>query len=281
MFQALRLRRARTLLSDSIEDWFIHIRQFAAHTQTYYRRIILDFSANIPNRPVDKLKTSEIRLYLNKLLLKGSKKSSLNNAVTALRSFGRFISETYDIENPCQSIKKFKVEDTLRHFLSRQEYEKVLSVCSERQRDIVVFLANTGLRAQEAIDLTWDSFDHSLRRLTLVGKGGKTRMVPLNESVRSVLLKYPSKPGTHIIFLSKNRKNLWRTLRLVGSKANVHLTPHTLRHFFATQLLQHNVKGGMKTVSMLLGHASVSLTEKIYIHYSTEFLDCATDVLDG
>lgn len=277
MFRGLRIHRARRLLSDAIDEWFAHIRQFSIHTQSYYRRIILDFSANIPDRPIDKLKTSDFRLYLNSLLLTGKKKSSLNNTVVALRSFGRFLEETYELPNPCQSIKKFKAEEKVRHFLTYKEYQRILKVCSPRQRDIVVFLANTGLRAQEAIDLTWDNFDLSLRRLTFIGKGGKVRVVPLNESVRSLLLKYLRKSET-LIFMSKNRKGLYRTLRLVGDKAGIHLTPHLLRHYFATELLRRGVP--IAFVSKCLGHSSIAVTEKVYIHFLPDYLLGVTDVLD-
>lgn len=277
MFRALRKSQARTLFFDAVEQWLIHIQQFSFCTQDSYKRHIRAFQAKIPNKPVSKLSPIDFRTYLNEVFLRCRTKSSANMPLVALKSFGRFLSEMYGIENPARDIKKFKVADRLRHFLTEAEYNRILEVCSERQKDIITTLAMTGVRASELIGLRWENFDDSLRRLTLVGKGSKLRVIPLNETIRSVLLKHHRKAGK-ISYLSKNRKCLYRTLRLVGDKVGIHLTPHLLRHYFATQLLRKGVK--IAFVSKLLGHSSIAITEKVYIHFTDDFLIGVTDCLD-
>lgn len=277
MFQVLRIRRARTLLSKAIMDWHLDIQNLSVNTQDYYKRTLLGLAAALPDKPIDKLTTADLRKYLTSLLW-GRKKSTVNNALMALRNFGRFIVENYDLPNPAASIKKFKADPSIGRFLNHEQYQKLLSVCKPREKDILVLLGNTGLRASEACSLTWDSVEPQLTRITVIGKG-KVRVIPLNQNCREVLLEYPREPGTHIIIFPKNRHCLGNICHRIGVRANIPCNPHSLRHYFATELLRRGVK--IAFVSKLLGHSSISVTEKHYIHFSDDFLISITDVLDG
>jgi len=278
MLRIFKATRARTLLSNAISDWVNSIAILATSTQDYYRAVISDFAKTVPDVAVEKLTIGTIRAYLSTIVLKG-KKSTANKYLRVIKSFCRFLEENYGIDNPTRYLRQFKLNPSVRHFLTKEEYLKLLSACkTKREHDIITLLANTGLRASELCSLTWDSVEPQLTRITVVGKGSKMRIVPLNESCRKVLSTYPR--GTRLYF-SKNRHSLYQTCRAIGDRANIPLNPHSLRHYFATMLLQSGVRGGIKTVSLLLGHASVELTEKTYIHYTGDFLDCVTDCLDS
>lgn len=276
MFQALRLRRARTLLSEAITEWHFDIQNLSANTQDYYKRTLSGLAAALPDKPIDKLTTAELRKYLTSLLW-GRKKSTVNNSLMALRNFGRFISENYDLPNPVTPIKKFKAEPVVGRFLTNEQYQKLLTVCNPRQKDILILLANTGLRASELCGLKWDSVEPQLTRITVIGKG-KVRVIPLNQNCREVLLKYPRELGTHINFLPKSRHVLCTLVHRIGERANIKANPHALRHLFATELLRKGVP--IAFVSKILGHSSIAITEKCYIHLLPDYLLGITDVLD-
>lgn len=283
MLRALRIHRARTLLSEAIKEWLLDIQGLSTNTQDYYRRTLSGLAATVPDKPIDKLTTADLRKYLTSLLW-GRKKSTVNNSLMALRSFGRFIAENYDLPNPAAPIKKFKAEPVVGRFLTYEQYEKLLAACkTDRQKDILILLANTGLRASELCALTWDSVSPELTRITIIGKGGKVRIVPLNQNCRNVLLKYPRVPGNTISFLPKSRKVLCNLVHRIGVRANIpanpHANPHALRHLFATELLRRGVK--IAFVSKCLGHSSIAITEKCYIHLLPDYLMGVTDVLDG
>jgi integrase/recombinase XerD len=277
MLQALRIWGARRLVSDSIEEWFVHIKNLSLNTQDYYKKVLSEFAATIPNKPIDKLTTKDLRSYLLQNT-KGRKKSTMNNQIVALKSFCRFVSETYDIDNPSRNIKKLRIEGYIQRFLTRKQYEKLLSVAKGREFDILTLIGNTGLRASEACSLTWDSVSPQLTRITIVGKNSRVRVIPLNQSAKNVLLKYPRKAGTHINFLPKSRQGLGYICRGVGQRCGIPCNPHALRHYVATELLRKGVQ--IALVSELMG-ASIRVIENHYRHILPDYLIGVTDVLDG
>ncbi len=272
MFRSLHISRAGTL-SQCVDEWLIHIKCLSPNTQTSYQKHIRDFQAKIDDKPLRKVTSKDFRLYLNEVFLKSRTKSSANVTWAVLKSFGRFIEDFYELPNPTEKIRAFKTPQKIRHFLNEDEYKWILEVCKPRQRDIIVTLAMTGLRASELCSLTKQNFDPSCRRLTVLGKG-KVRVIPLNETVRAVLFKYPR---DFTMYLPKNRKTLHKIIHRIGVRAGIHLYPHIFRHYFATQLLKNRVP--IAHVAALLGD-TISVCEKFYIHFQPDYLEGLTSVLD-
>lgn len=277
MSQALRIIRARTLLSVVVNDWFSFIKQLSLGTQEYYKTVMSSFLITVTDKQIEKLTIKDLRSYILKNN-NGRRKSTMNNHITALKSFCRFASETYEIENPARNLKKLKVEGYIKRFLTKEQYLKLLSVCTPKESDILTLLGNTGLRASEACcSLTWDSISPEFTRITIVGKNSRVRVIPINQSVKKVLLKYSRQPGTHINFLPKSRIVLGNICRRIGQRCGIACNPHALRHYFGTQLLIKGVE--IVLVSKLMG-ASIRVIERHYLHILPDYLFGVTDCLD-
>ena len=148
---------------------------------------------------LSELRTCHIEEYLNHLLNKGVKNRTANAPLTALKSFCGWLARNYDIPNISVGFSMLAEDPPKQRFLTLQEYRKVLAACADSECDVIQFLAHTGLRATEATTLTWGCIDLPLTKITLTGKGRRRRIVPLNETCREILKKYPH--GAWNVFL--------------------------------------------------------------------------------
>jgi integrase/recombinase XerD len=172
--------------------------------------------------------------------------------------------------------------------LSEQEVDELLQAPDTadalglRDRAMLELLYACGLRVSELVGLATDQVNLTQGVVRLMGKGGKERLVPLGEEAVDWLQRYliESRPqladAAHHLFVSRRgqgmtRQTFWHRLRQHAVKAgiNKHLSPHTLRHAFATHLLNHGAD--LRVVQMLLGHSDLSTTQ-IYTHVARERL---------
>ena len=268
MFSALRHRRARMLITKAKDDWFLAIQNLSPNTQQYYHRAITNFIKELPDKYISSITSADIHNYLNKFAW-GRKNSSLNTHIVAIKSWFRFLSETYGIPNITIGLKKRKEKMPYRPFISKKELELVLSKATQREKDIILMLAHTGMRCSELANLRPENISPNLSSITIQGKGGKVRTIPCNQTVKEVLSRSINFP--------KNRKSIYNTCRQAGMRLSSQVSPHMLRRFFATQLLNAGVS--LLIISRLLGHSSVQTTER-YLCLDSSYLIGATDVLD-
>lgn len=225
---------------------------------------------------------------------KTKKKNStrtLARSLAAIRQFYNFLSDTeVNIDNPTTKIESPHIEKTLPDFLTIKEVDKLFSSISEedpyelRDKTIFELLYSSGLRISEAVDLEIDEIDFENSFLSIIGKGDKERIVPVNEEAKRLLLKYLRDSRQDILgtreseflFVSKkgsklNRKSVWRLLKnyVVRTKIAKNITPHTLRHSFATHLIENGAD--LRSVQELLGHMDISTTQ-VYTHLAKEKL---------
>lgn len=226
---------------------------------------------------------------------KNNKKNSsrtLARSLAAIRQFYNFISDNIDmsIQNPTEKIETPHVEKILPDFLTVNELNKLFSSISEEEsyelRDKTIFelLYSSGLRISEAIDLTINDVDFENMFITVIGKGNKQRMVPIGKEAARLLNKYKreSRPAiigsreSEYLFISKkgsqlNRKSVWRLLKNYVTRTEIkkNITPHTLRHSFATHLIENGAD--LRSVQELLGHMDISTTQ-IYTHMAKKQL---------
>ncbi|PKL35149.1 MAG: site-specific tyrosine recombinase XerD [Spirochaetae bacterium HGW-Spirochaetae-1] len=225
---------------------------------------------------------------------KTKKKNStrtLARSLAAIRQFYNFLSDTeVNIDNPTTKIESPHIEKTLPDFLTIKEVDKLFSSISEedpyelRDKTIFELLYSSGLRISEAVDLEIDEMDFENSFLSIIGKGDKERIVPVNEEAKRLLLKYLRDSRQDILgtreseylFVSKkgsklNRKSVWRLLKnyVVRTKITKNITPHTLRHSFATHLIENGAD--LRSVQELLGHMDISTTQ-VYTHLAKEKL---------
>jgi integrase/recombinase XerD len=225
---------------------------------------------------------------------KNKKKNSsrtLARSLAAIRQFYNFISDRFDeIENPTEKIESPQIERTLPDFLTVNEVNKLFSSISEddvyelRDKAIFELLYSCGLRITEAIELIHNDINFEKGYINVVGKGNKERIVPMGEEAVRLLKKYNNSSRGRIIgkresdylFISKkgsklNRKSVWRLLKnyVARTRINKNITPHTLRHSFATHLIENGAD--LRSVQELLGHTDISTTQ-VYTHLVKEKL---------
>ena len=222
--------------------------------------------------------------FLAKLRRKGYSNKSLNLVVQALRAYFRFEG----FEEEAEKLKPPKVPKSLPKALTREEVRKLLSVIpptKTRDRLIVFLLYGAGLRVSELCNLKKSDVDFE-RGLILVrsGKGAKDRVVPLPDALVSEIRNYLSKREDESEYLivedrrsEKGRlspKTVWYLLRKYGNRAGIRVTPHMLRHSFATHMLEKGVD--IRAIQELLGHSNRSTTQ-MYTKITVEHLKKAQE----
>jgi integrase/recombinase XerC len=264
-----------------------------AHSLRGYRQNLEEFQAYLSLQgitEIDQLDLPVLRGFLAQLHKK-NKKSTVARKVAALRScFGYAQKEGWIRENPMAQIRTPKIDKTIPPFLSEKETEKLLQEpMTETWRDLrdqaflELFYAS-GLRLSELTQLDWKALDLPLGILRVVGKGGKERIVPVGRPALRALAAYRQAAEAaqghsnfkiidkEAVFLNRagqrlSDRSIARRLkkRVAGHDLPPTISPHALRHSFATHLL--NAGADLRVVQELLGHSSLSTTQK-YTHVS-------------
>ncbi|MCS6985116.1 MAG: site-specific tyrosine recombinase XerD [Leptospiraceae bacterium] len=204
--------------------------------------------------------------------------------IASLRQFYNYLEQNKVItQNPMTDVESPKVERHLPDYLTQEEIKKLFMVFNEsdilelRDKTLFELMYSAGLRISEACQLKMQDVNLDQMQLRIIGKGGRERLVPFGDVAYELLQKYLShsrpalatKPSPYV-FISKkggalNRKSAWRLLKRYIGRAQIKkkITPHTLRHSFATHLLQNNAD--LRAVQELLGHLDISTTQ-IYTH---------------
>ena len=273
--------RARMLFAEATTGWLSYNRRYKPRTQIHYRMVIGQFAKFAPIYAAD-IKPEHIESYLEHVLEKYINRTA-NAHLTALKSFSRWLTEHYDLPNPCLKIKMLDEDPPKVRVLNDQEYQKVLAVCKLKERDVILFLAHTGLRSSEFQHFTWDNISHDRRFIKLIGKGRRLRLIPLNKTCQTILSKVSRKPNSttmNLVKSYKKRNSLYCLCKKLARHAGIpRFGPHALRHYFSTALYKKGVP--VQFISACLGHADTRTTEKIYVHiWPPKDLLGVTDILD-
>ncbi len=279
-------------------------RGAARNTLQAYRRDLNDFAASLSKRRASPLSAgvSDLRFYLDDLARRGFSRASAARRLSAIRQFFRFLQvEGHRRDDPSAIIEGPKRGRPLPKVLSIGEVDRLLQAArasaDDRPRStlealraarltcLLEVLYATGLRVSELVSLPASAASRSLRMLVIRGKGGKERLVPLNESAKAAIAEYLSlraKAGGTFdsawLFPSfgesghLTRQHFARELKALAARAGLpaaRLSPHVLRHAFASHLLQNGAD--LRVVQTLLGHADISTTQ-IYTHVLQERL---------
>jgi len=257
---------------EPIKIWLQHCRRYyTPRTCEQYRsvlRVFLGFCDTFST-----IEARDIEAYIDYLLELGKSPNTVNSHLEVLRSFFRYHSEHNAVQNVMVKIKDLHKVPLKQRFLVADEYQKVLAVCNPHERDIVRFIANTGLRLTELLNLKPESVSPDRTHLRILGKGRKERIVPLNDTAREIIARYPDLKITHC-----GRLWVWRTCQSLAERAGIPpFGLHAIRHFFCTALVKANVP--LLKVSRILGHSAYSVTDKVYCHILPSDLFNATDCL--
>lgn len=259
----------------------------SAHTLLAYRQDLTAFLEYLEKRKkkLEKLDSEDIVQYLM-LRRRGSASSAtVARNLVSIRMFCRFLhAEGMIRENPAADLESPKLWKKLPTVMSSDEVVKLIHAPDikkpqgVRDRAILEALYATGARISEVLGLTLDSMNLEVGFLRVRGKGNKERLIPLGRKAKDSIQKYlgevrPSlaaKSGSDRLFLTKtgkplDRVNAFLLVRKYCKQAGIKqkVSPHSLRHSFATHLLENG--GDLRAVQELLGHASISTTQ-IYTH---------------
>ena len=243
-------------------------KRLAANTRVGYSTTLSLFFATVPEI-YEQITAEHVEKFV--MSFKG-KNSSKNNQLYRIKSFCGYAENYLGLPNPAARIKPLKVTFYKQRCLSDDEYQRILAVCSSPSESAVVkLLCATGLRRSEYRSLSSASICE--KHLIVIGKGNKKRIVPLNGIAIQAL---------SLLNLSKSFKkpdSLMALCRKLTRKSGVEpFSPHSFRHYFATRLVKAGVP--LAKVSKILGHSSIAVTEKTYLHLlPSDTLGC-TDVLD-
>ncbi len=251
------------------------------HTVEAYSRDVLDFIKFMDSRGNQSgvvPEPSDCEHYIGFLRRKGKKTRSIVRALSALRSFYNFLLLDGKIaNNPLADIEMPKLKPPIPNALSQEEMTELLTPkpsqkMTLRDRTILELMYATGLRVSELVGLKKRDINIEAGFLVASGKGSKERMVPLGAYARDILKLYleETKPAGVYLFCNRRaspltRQAIWKIIRKYGLqlKHSGHVSPHTLRHTFATHLLEGGAD--LRSVQILLGHEDISTTQ-IYTH---------------
>ena len=253
---------------------------FSENTIKNYGIDLDEFYDYVENKKVD---IDLIRSYLKHLYDKKYKSRTISRKVSSLKSYFKYLeSEGIIDDNPMSLISNPKIEKTLPNYLNYNDLEKLLNApdinnkYGLRDALILEMLYSSGCRVSELSNIKLKDIDFKNRKILILGKGNKERYVYYGSKCEELLNKYLDKEENVYLFTNKHGNKLnERTIRKIvddnARKAglDVHVTPHTLRHTYATHLL--NDGADLKSVGDLLGHENLSTTQ-IYTHVSNERL---------
>jgi integrase/recombinase XerC len=272
-------------------------RNASAHTVKSYREDLqqaVEYFGQMlgsADAPVARITTRQVRAYLAWLHEQKYARSTIARRLAALRSWFRFLCRQGTLTtSPAEGLRSPRQEKHLPHFLAENHLAELVAAPADadklgaRDRAILETLYSAGLRVSELVGLNLDDIDVDAGVATIRGKGRRERLAMLGKpalkavkqwlEVRQSALK--NKGASPAVFLNKNGTRL--TVRSVGRLLNKYLlragidprtSPHTLRHSFATHLLDHGAD--IRSVQELLGHRSLSTTQ-IYTHVTTRRL---------
>lgn len=267
----------------------------SANTRQAYERDLRLFCKTLGFKNSDALvnvSREQITGYMTQLKEKGLAAATIARKLAAIKAFYRFMTaEGYMDANPAEVVEAGTKGIKLPRVLSENEVVRLLNqpdiTTAEgfRDRTMLEVLYATGMRVSELINLTLERVDLNMKYIIAFGKGSKERIVPLGSVAAEFLQQYLEKVrpklthagrNTNIVFLAfggheLTRQRFWQIIRAYGRKANINkaLTPHILRHSFATHLLDNGAD--LRSVQELLGHSDISTTQ-IYTHLTNKRL---------
>jgi integrase/recombinase XerD len=277
---------------DQFIDFMEVERGVSANTVQAYRRDLVKFINYLrkKGKSIAGASRDDVTDFMKDLKGKGLSAGSIARNLAALKTFWKFlVMERIAPENVMAVIETPRTWKTIPEVLNKQEVEKLLGAprrgaAGARDKAILELMYATGLRVSEVKDLKKTNVNLEAGFVKCSGKGGKERIVPLGGIARKAIEKYlesarqklSKKGGDEHLFLSKlgkslSRQSIWKMIQKYAKEAGIkkHITPHTLRHSFATHLLEGGAE--LRGVQEMLGHADISTTQ-IYTHINKDKL---------
>jgi integrase/recombinase XerC len=276
---------------DALGRYLTHLRtgrRLAPHTLAAYSRDGRMLESLSAGRPLESLAATDIRRFIATLHSRGQSPRSLARVLSSWRGFFNWLVRQHEVPaNPCAGVRPPKAPRTLPQTLSPDDAVRLVSVEDPgpwgiRDRAIFELAYSSGLRVSELTGIDLEAIDFNAGEARILGKGSKTRIVPVGEHAITALRRWLEvrnaldKVDPHALFVGKSgrrlaprevQKRIKRWAALAGLDVDAH--PHMLRHSFASHVLQSS--GDLRAVQEMLGHASIASTQ-VYTHLDFQHL---------
>lgn len=280
------------MLIQSISEYLTYLeveRGLSQNTILAYENDILGFFDYFKNiEDPNEIKRIHFSEYTAHLAESGLLSSSVTRKIASIKGFFRYLSANKEIKsNPSLSLSSPKIPKRLPKVISYEEIEKLLkNRLTTKEKAVFELLYATGLRVSELVNLTVKNVDFKSNLIKTTGKGSKDRIVPMGKKAKEALNHYMKERGLLLktklgseaesVFVFLNEKSekisrqwVYNFIKKQGETINKTISPHTIRHSFATHLLENGAD--LRAVQELLGHRSV-VTTQLYTHISKKRL---------
>lgn len=287
-------------MHDSLDNYLNYLqieRQVSTHTLDGYRRDLKKIITLCETEQINHwsaLSTHNVRFFISKLHKKGLSARSLGRLLSSLRGLYRYLIKTgICSKDPSLGIIPPKSEKRLPKLLDIDRTQQLLDTptisdnefINHRDHAILELFYSSGLRLSELVNLTLNNLDLSNQTVRVLGKGNKTRELPIGSKAKAALLAWltirlQASPKEDFVFISQRGTRLTpravelRVKQAGASTLGQHLHPHMLRHSFASHLLESSQD--LRAVQELLGHADISTTQ-VYTHLNFQHLASVYD----
>jgi integrase/recombinase XerD len=262
----------------------------SANTLDAYRRDIQKFSKFLQESgtAITSFRKSDLVSFIDHLRNSGNQATTLSRNIAALRGFCKFmLMEGIIMEDPIENLSTPKGWKRIPKVIGAEEVSSLINKpgggnYSLRDRAMLELLYSSGLRASEVINIKVGDINFEAGFITVTGKGSKERVVPINEAALTTIKKYieESRPEllkkkiSQFLFLAKGgkpmtRQRLWQLIKKYSTELSINISPHTLRHCFASHLLDGGAD--LRALQKMLGHTDIATTQ-IYTKVTPERL---------
>jgi integrase/recombinase XerD len=262
----------------------------SANTLDAYRRDIQKFSKFLQESgtAITSFRKSDLVSFIDHLRNSGNQATTLSRNIAALRGFCKFmLMEGIIMEDPIENLSTPKGWKRIPKVIGTEEVSSLINKpgggnYSLRDRAMLELLYSSGLRASEVINIKVGDINFEAGFITITGKGSKERVVPINEAALTTIKKYieESRPEllkkkiSQFLFLAKGgkpmtRQRLWQLIKKYSTELSINISPHTLRHCFASHLLDGGAD--LRALQKMLGHTDIATTQ-IYTKVTPERL---------
>lgn len=278
-------------INKEIDDYINYIsleRQLSVNTIDGYKRDLIDFFTFI-KKDYSSINTSDINKYIIHLN-KNLDSKSINRHIVSIRNYFKFLLKSEKItNNPCDNISGLKMDKNLPKVLSEEDINKLLDIelkdaLSYRTKAMLELMYSSGLRVSELLSLEVNNIDLDDGIVRIFGKGSKERIVPIDDIALKYLYEYINlyrktllkNKTNNILFLNTrgeklSRQGFFKIIKTLALEKGINkdISPHTIRHSFATHLLNNGAD--LRSIQTMLGHESIKTTQ-IYTHVTNNYI---------
>lgn len=280
-------------LSELIEEFLRYLlidKGYSNNTIESYKRDLLKFLYYNKDKNINDISNKDLKEYIKYLNKENLNEKSISRNISCLKSFYKFLVIEKKVKNNyTEALFIPKVKKSLPNILTEEEILKLLNInltdnYSYRNKAMLELMYGTGLRVSELVNLKLHDIDLNDEIVRTLGKGSKERIIPIGEFASEALKEYINKYrnkmlknyNSEYLFLNNHgnkmtRQGFFKIIKSIAKEKDINkpLSPHTLRHSFASHLLKYGAD--LRTIQELLGHSDISTTQ-IYTHITNEEL---------